>query len=274
MPRGLGRDEAKCLVGAIARGDVSAWHRFVDAYAGLVHVVVRRYLAFASDDDRRDLFVEILRKLRVGALETFDGRSSLATWLYIYARSRCIDLLRTSNLRPTRPARWKTLSKLERRVFRLYWLERLAQVEIVRLLCEEGHPVTLDTLGSVLEGLEARMGERARRRLAFDLCAQSIGRTSGRLLEYLHELRIENEDRQDESEPDQTLFHEEFARVIDLVREHVSRLPDLERQVIDLRFYQGRTAREASDVLHLRGQREVYTVEARAIRQLRGMMEA
>jgi DNA-directed RNA polymerase specialized sigma24 family protein len=220
------------------------------------------------------VFVDILGKLRAGALQGYDGRSSLSTWLYIYSRSRCIDFLRTSELRRTRPAQWRTLSKLERLVFRLYWLERLSPTAIVEQLKDDGHQLTLDDLATVLERLEASLGVRARRRLAFDLCAQSIGVTSGRLLEYLHELKIENEDREDGSQPERALLQEHLARAIDLVREHVSRLPDLERQVIDLRFYQGRTARQASDTLQLRGQREVYTVEARAIRQLRDMMQA
>jgi DNA-directed RNA polymerase specialized sigma subunit len=47
----------------------------------------------------------------------------------------------------------------------------------------------------------------------------------------------------------------------------------LERRVIALRYYEGRTAREACRELSLDGQREVYTVESRAIRRLRGMFE-
>lgn len=274
MSSGLGREQALHLVREIARGNLPAWHEFIDVYAGLVHAVARRYLAFASEDDRRNAFVEILGKLRDGALQAYDGRSSLSTWLYTYARSRCIDFLRVSDLRRTRPARWRTLSRLERRIFRLYWLDRLAPTEIVRLLAQEGHPLRLDELGRALEFLETRLGHRARRRLAFDLCAQSIGVTSGRLLEYLHELRIEHETRQDGAGPERALFQDELERTIERVRVHVSHLPDLERRVIDLRYYQGRTAREVSEALRLRGQREVYTVEARAIRQLREMMES
>src|SRR5262245_20676083 len=221
MPPGPGPEQARQLVRAVASGDVAAWHRFIGLYAGLVHVVTRRYLAFASRDIRRDVFVDILGKLRAGAVKTYDGRSSLSTWLYIYSRSRCIDYLRTSELRWTRPVRWNTLSALDRRVIRLYWLERLGRAEILILLQREGHALTIDDLARILERLESGIGNRMRRRLAFDLCAQSIGMTSGRLLEYLHELRIDNEARQDGAATEWELLQDGIEQAIVRVRERV-----------------------------------------------------
>ena len=260
------RQAALDLVDAIRQDDVAAWHRFIDEYGGLVHAVTRRYLPFASWDERRDVFVEILRKLRDGALARYDGRAGLSTWLYIFSRSRCIDRLRTSRGRLSRPASWKTFSRLDRRVYQLHFVEGLGRAEMARLL-----RVTPEELAESLERLDEALDERTRRHMAYDLFARSIGAVSGRLLEFLHELRIENEVRLEDSGPDHQLFQADAARAIDQVRAYIDRLPELERKVIDLRFYQGRTARETSAELALGGQREVYSVENRAIRALRGM---
>src|SRR5262245_61006076 len=100
---GSSREQARALVSDIRSGSQPAWHRFIDEYSRLILAVVRRYLAFAAEDDRRDLFVEILRRLKEGSLRQYDGRSALSTWLFIFARSRALDWLRSERGRKAIP---------------------------------------------------------------------------------------------------------------------------------------------------------------------------
>lgn len=266
------RDQARILVSAIQSGSQPAWHQFIDEYSRLILAVVRRYLTFAGEDDRRDLFVEILRRLKDGMLARYDGRSALSTWLFIYTRSRALDWLRSEDGRKAVPKWLLRMSARDQRVFRLYYVDGLGCSMVRETLAREGIPTTLDEMIESLERLDRKLNDGMRRRLAGDLFAQSIGHASGRILNFLSRLRAEYEINGHALDPEQQMVEKEVVRVSDLVRECVARLPELERRVIAMRFYEGRTARDTSTEMGLTGQREVYTVEGRAIRRLRAML--
>lgn len=265
--------EALDLVRQIESGSTGAWHRFIDLHAGLIHSVIRRYLAFASPDERRELFVRILVKLHEGSLHRYDGRSRLSTWLFIFCRSRCLDHLRAKHGRRSLPAWLSDLPERDQRIFRLYYVDGLGCTLVRETLEQEGFEITLDELADTLERLECRVDAGMRKRMAYDLFAQSVGVASGRLLEFLQRLTVEYEDRMEFANPERILLQKQFAQAAEQIREFVGRLPELERRVVALRYYEGRTAREAARELSLGGQREVYTVEGRAIRRLRGMLD-
>jgi len=265
------RDQACQLIHAIRSGSQPAWHHFIDEYSRLIFSVVRRYLAFATEDDRRDLFVDILRGLREGALWRYDGRSALSTWLFIYSRSRALDWLRSSRGRKAIPKWLLKLSSRDQRVFRLYYVDGLVCSVVRQILAREGIPTTLDDLVESLERLDEKLDIGMRRRLAGDLFAHSVGFASGRLLDFLHRLRTEYETSAQSLDPEQVMIQREIGLVAEQVREYVARLPEIEQRVIAMRYYEGRTARESFQDLGLEDQREVYTVETRAIRRLRTM---
>ena len=218
MPGQWEPSQALELIHEIQAGSVAAWHRFVDGYSSVVHGVVHRYLAFAGIDDRRDLFVSILEKLRQGALYRYDGRCRLSTWLFIFARSRCLDHLRSKHGRRSLPPWLQKLPAVERRVFRLYYVDGMSPGEIRAILLHEGSPMSLDQLAASLERLEQRLDTRMRKRLAYDLLAESVGVASGRLLDFLHRLKIEYDLQAEHSTPEQVQLQQEVARAAEQVR--------------------------------------------------------
>src|SRR5215468_5756052 len=87
---GADRDE-RALVGACLAGDQGACAALVDAYARMVGTVIWR--ATGQRDVIEDLTQEtFLRTFR--ALEYFDSRAKLSTWIYTIAHNVAVDHLR------------------------------------------------------------------------------------------------------------------------------------------------------------------------------------
>lgn len=86
-PRGEVDRDADVLV-ALAGADVrGALTLLMQRYGDGVHHYCRRMVGEAAADDiHQRVFVDAYR-----GLPTFDGRSSVRTWLYAIARHRCID---------------------------------------------------------------------------------------------------------------------------------------------------------------------------------------
>jgi DNA-directed RNA polymerase specialized sigma24 family protein len=264
--------EALALVREIGNGSLDAWSRFVETHARLIQHAVRRYLPFASEDEQRDAFVEILAALWKGGLQGYDGRSRLSTWLFLFARSRCIDRLRARHGRHRLPRWLVNLPLRERRAFELYFVEGRDCAMTRQRLAQEGLPATVDELAEILLRLEHRMDERMRRRLAQDLAAGSVRRGSARMMRVLQEQRIQYEEREASQSIEFQELEKSLARMIEQLQALVDRLPDLERAVIAQRYYLGKTARETARELCLRSLRLVYTIETRAVRMLRSML--
>ena len=82
------------LIERIAGGDTEAFAVLVDRYAHTVHALVARIVVTAEDAEEvtQDVFLKVFDHL-----PRFDGRSSLATWIYRIAfntRPRDAALLR------------------------------------------------------------------------------------------------------------------------------------------------------------------------------------
>lgn len=85
------------LVGLIAKGDQTAFSKFMSANLKQLTVFTTRFLATRSDgeDVAQQVFVDVWQKAH-----TFDGnKASPKTWLYTIARNRCIDVIRKRQLR-------------------------------------------------------------------------------------------------------------------------------------------------------------------------------
>jgi DNA-directed RNA polymerase specialized sigma24 family protein len=258
-------------IAAIQSGSIVEWHRFIHTTSPLVLHVIRRYLPSAPVDDQRSLYVTVLESLYRGDLRAYDGRARLTTWLFIYTRSRCLDYLRHQKGRRSVPAWLRRLPALDRDVYRLYYGERLSTVDVCQRLGRAGKPLPMAELVAALDRIEQHVDDRLRRRMAFELQALSIGSTSGRLLEYLHRTKIEMEMAAEDLRPDARLIARDTHRMLGLVRKFIDLLPEVERRVIGMRFYERRTAEETAKKLQLEGQRKVYTIEDRALRRLKGM---
>lgn len=266
------RQDALDLISRIESGSLADWHHFIERYSPLLFGVVRRYLAGWQEDDQRALYVEMLAALYRGRLRDYVPRSSLSTWLFVFARSRCLDLLRRRRGRRALPSWLATLPPLDREVYRLAYLRGLSAREVCQHLARRVRRVTLDEVAASILRIETRVDDGVRRKLAFALQARSMGLLSGRLLQYLHAVRIRNEQVVDEANPESAMMLHEADSAAKRLRDVVARLPEAERDVIVKRYFERLTARRTAEALNMVDQRRVYAVEARAIRRLRGLI--
>jgi DNA-directed RNA polymerase specialized sigma24 family protein len=261
------------LVRRVLAGDLAAWQSFVERYAGLILAMARRYLRSQDQDDIRTVFVSVLESLRKSRLRTYEGRASLATWLALVARSEVMDLLRR---RFGRDPKMKSLSRLapeERTLFKLYYIDGLPRSEVMRKLAANGGDWTDDRFIAALDRIERQLGDRWLRRLSYDLHAQSIGASSGRLLEYLDHVRDEYSRLEGTSSPEFQLMEREARRSVEQLRANIARLNARDRRLIELRFENGWTAGRIAAELGMNGQRSVYRAVERLVVRLRRRLQ-
>jgi len=232
-----------------------------------MYSILRRYLF--DEDDLRDVYVDVLQKLYNDKLQQYSGRSSLATWLVCVTRNQVRDFLRKSKGRYDQIAGLDLLSDQEREIFRLYYLEGRPFSDVLTQFSRQGGSDDPATLIVLLSRIESNLSNRTLRRLAYDFRADSVGAVSGRLLEYLDQLRTDLETRGQTDRPDYALLEQESRTTINQVRELVNRLPAEERRLLELRFDRGWTARRIAEEEELGSPRQVYTVIDRAVRRLR-----
>jgi len=248
-----------------------AWYAFVEDYSGLIYSVIKRYLLRESQDERRTMYVDILQVFHDGKLAEFDGRAALSTWVTVVVRSRCLDFLRHKYGR-REPPRWlRSCTGQEQEIYRLYYLEGVSFIEICARLSREGAPLALEDLAESIRRMEGRIDHSSRRRLAYDLEARSIGATSGMLLEFLDELKWRSRARYEDQNPERALLRHEEAAGLARLRGLLDELPDLERDVLGLRFFAGYTAGQISQELQVGNQRKVYSLIDRGLRRLRNL---
>lgn len=84
----------EALVAQCRRQDYAAFGRIVDAYQARILGFVRRMLR--NEEEAHDVTQEVFIKA-YQAMERFDGRSSLRTWLFKIAYNLCIDRARRSD---------------------------------------------------------------------------------------------------------------------------------------------------------------------------------
>jgi RNA polymerase sigma factor (sigma-70 family) len=264
----LARDDT-ALARAAARGDLDAWHEFVERYSGLIVSVVRRYLAAEIPDDQRTLYVETLADLHDRKLDAYSDRAALSTWVAVVTRSRCLDWLRRKYGRREVPAWVNGRSGRDRTVYRMYFLEAIPEEEVRDRLAAAGDPISDVELARIIARLEERMDPGAHRRLAYDLRARSVGATSGRLLEFLDRVRVEHEARAEAQSPLRALERREELRRVDALRHFLASLPGEERTAVELHYFQGLSATRVAEKMSLTNPRRAYTVLDGAVRRLR-----
>jgi RNA polymerase sigma factor (sigma-70 family) len=256
------------LVRAIRAGSVEAWHEFLHRYSGLVYRVVERHLPCEDEDEVRSVHVEVLRRLYNGDLSKHDSIGRLSTWLMLYARRRALDHLRSKHGRKREPAGYARLSRLERDVFRLFYVERMGLEVVVHTLRWMGYRLSPDDIVDSIQQIERLVAPRYLRRLDDEHAAWCCG-GSARLLRYLVDRQVEYERTLSSATPERELIERETREMADRVRECVVKLPPIDRQIIELRFGGRLQASEIAEKLGLEGPRKAYTMIERAIRRLR-----
>jgi RNA polymerase sigma factor (sigma-70 family) len=255
-----GRDRA--LAQRVLDGSTEAWHEFVQQYFGLIRHVVARYLPLG--EDARTLEVEILEQVYRSKLRSYEGRSSLSTWIALVTRNAVLDSQRSRFGRRTVPRGVERLGTRDREVFRLYYVEGLGFDAVLHRLPS----LSRDGLFEALGRIESEVSGRAMRRVLRDVAQRSAGTSRGRLLEYRQHVEREAE-TVDADSPDARLLRRETEAAGRAVLEYLRRLPDEERKVLSLRFVHGRTAKEIAAEMGISTRRRVYTILDRVQRRVR-----
>jgi len=262
------------LVESAVAGSEEAWQQFIVRYSGLIYSLICRYLPHPDEDARRSVYVEILESLHGGALARFDGRASLATWIGVVTRSRCMDHLRHELGRRKEPVWLKDFSEDERELYRLYYVEGCSLGQIRETQIGNGSRWSVERMMETLDRIEDKLDRTTRRKLAFELQARTVGSVSGRLLEYLAYARQEAEEAKSAHGTDLGALEDEARRLMDRMDAALSKLEAEERDVIQLRYYEGQTAEMVAQRASLDSPRRVYTIADRALRKLREILEA
>jgi len=257
------------LVQRVLAGDQAAWEEFVERYAGLILAMARRYLRSRDPDDVRTVFANVLESLRKTRFQTYEGRASLSTWLTLVARSEVMDHLRRQFGRDRKLKVLDRLTPVQRELYRLYYIEGLPRPEVIARLPSGGEPWSDDRFIAALHDIERRIGDRWLKRLSYDLHAQSIGASSGRLLEYLDHVRDEFTRLEGALSPEYYVLEREARRTTDGLRATIAALGPRDRRMLELRFERGWTAQRISTELGMNGQRSVYRAVERIIARLR-----
>lgn len=261
------------IAAAIAGGDRAGWHRFVQQYSGLIFSIVLRYFADGDEDEHRNAYVSILEHLYRSGIEKYDGRSSLGSWVVTVSRSRCLDMLRSRDGRK-RPPRWlRRMPARHQQIYRLHFVQGRDFESVAAEFEQRGDPLTIEEFVDALDRIEAKMDRRLRTRMAYDLRARSIGVKSGRMLEFVDQLRIEQEAAAEAQRPDYEEFSACTRETLRSIRILMARLDAQEREVVRLHFFDELPAARVAQKLGLRNQRRVYTVLSRALRTLREKLE-
>jgi RNA polymerase sigma factor (sigma-70 family) len=273
--RGRARDsriqEDLALIREIEAGSTAHWHALVDRYAGLIYSVVRRQLFAEDEDEIRTVFTDVLDALYHGKLGEYEGRSELSTWLIVVSRGKALDYLRRRDGRRKLPQSYDQLSPLEQDVFRLHHVEGLAFEGVIQTLASSGQRVTADDVANAVIRIESLMDPNYLKRLEYDARAPALGVSSGRLLDFLNSMQIQYE-RPRADTPDRALERKELEIMGRRVRALLAEMTDQEQEVMRLRFDEGWTAKRISDELGLGGQRRVYTIIDRVVRNVRRKM--
>jgi DNA-directed RNA polymerase specialized sigma24 family protein len=257
------------LVRRVVSGSEAAWHEFLAHYSGLIFSVINRYLHSKENDDSRAVYVNVIDHLYHTKLATYEGRSTLATWLVLVTRTETLDFLRHRFGRHQVPSGIKRLPAIDQEVYRLYYVEGLPLHEVRAQLEQTGSAITLDGLLAALRRIDHRITDRTLKRLSYDLHAQSVGAASGRLLEFLDHVRTEFENHPGGHSPDYLQTEKEARRVLESVRQLIAELPSEERAALMLRYEKGWSARRISEELGIGSPRRIYTLLARLVRDIR-----
>ena len=260
------------LVEDIRRGSAEAWHEFLDRYTGLIYGVLRRHLVSEDEDEIRNLYVDILESLHDGELFKYQNRSRLATWLAVLSRAKAFDYRRKLVGRHRLPPEVEKLSRLDRQVLQLYFVEKLSLEIVAHTLHWKGYRVESTDIVAAIERIEDRLDHRFLRRLDDEAVARVSGATTVKVLRFLAHLRAQQNQDAMRDAPDQGILEEEACAEARRIRELIAGLPREDRKIVNLRFGQQLSARVIADKLGLENPRRVYTVLDRILARFRAIL--
>ena len=256
------------LVRKIMRGDVSAWHRFIETHTAAMQSIIGRYVN--DEEIARDLYVSLLGKLKTEKLAKFDGRSTLSTWLFVVTINHCRDYFRSSKgIRHVLTA-LEGMSLIDRRYFNLAFIQGLPIHEVLEgIRAEMGEHLTYLDLIECEERIEKRAHERKLGRLIEKLLSPGIGR---HVPISSVEFATSVEARRVQPIPDILMESDLFREAMRNLREALLKLPQRDQIILKLRFEHKASARHICEVLDLGNERMVYRRLEKLYVQLKTML--
>lgn len=103
--------------------------------------------------------------------------------------------------------------------------------------------------------------------------ATAVAAESGRLLAYLEQQRVENEERMWAQNPETLRLEREALAATHRIRAAIANLPAADREVLALRFERGFSARQIARHLGLSSQRRAFTILDATLRRVRRAMQ-
>jgi len=259
------------LIRAILSGSVESWHAFVDRYTGLILSVLRQQLFAEDQDEIQTVYVDVLEDIYRDKLREFEGNAALSTWLVLVSRGKAVDYLRKKRGRRQLPKGFRDLSAFEQRVFHLHFVEGLGFEAVLQSLDAEGERPGVEAVASAVHRIIDRVDGRHLKRLEYENDARRRSTHAGGLTEQMYRAEVEVWGRERVRTPEQVLQVREDREALDRLEALKAHLPAEDRELLAMRFEEGRTAREISERLEMDGQRSVYTALNRALRRLRDL---
>lgn len=244
------------LLQALFNGDnlsEIAWEEFLKRYSKLILKVCWK---FDKDYDKvmqQYLFTcEKLADNNFSLLKKYNSdfnrdKPKFSTWLAVVARNICIDNYRKKSGRKRYPAAVENLSEEDKSIFELYYWKGLSLREITETL-NLHLPGRIETVNQKLDRINS-------------LLSRSPG-----IRDQIHLVPYNDQAIGKEDEMDENNYDEKIAK-------WVSGLPDIEKIVIRLRFWEGLSAREISEICRITPYNKVYSILNKSLKLLREMSE-
>ncbi|MBI5214362.1 MAG: hypothetical protein HY960_01275 [Ignavibacteriae bacterium] len=229
-----------------------AWKEFLRRYSNLFLKIIWQT---ERDHDRvMDKYLFVCTKLSANNFavlkkfqpETQEHQPKLSTWLTVVVKNLCIEEHRTLHGRLRYPAALLRLSEFDRCVFKLYYWKGYSRDEIEHHLAGRGK----NNL-SVAESL-----------LKIERVVKDENPVSSQTV---HRISYDDTDaKMSESfQQSEEMFEQQWFD------EAVGQLPERERIIIRMRFWEGMTAPEIGELLQIHPQRKIYTIIENALKTLR-----
>ena len=231
----------------------TAWEEFLRRYSRLILKVCWKYEKDYDKVMQRYVYAcerlidndfHLLKKYNT---DFMDRTPKFSNWLIAVVRNICVDYYRKLNGRKRYPAAVAQLSDEDKMFFKLYYWKGLSLTEI-------GETMNLSSLSS--------------------------GENAGEKLERINSHLLRTPKRENDVEFvafDDEIYYtagdNETDNYDDKINEWISKLSPVEKIAVRLRFWDGLTAREISEVLQIKPYNKVYSILNTALRILRSKSE-
>jgi DNA-directed RNA polymerase specialized sigma24 family protein len=228
----------------------SAWREFLTSYSNLFLKIIWQFEHDRDEVMEKYLYVcsklsannfAVLKRYRE---QSGDNPPRLEHWLAVVVRNMCVDAHRSAHGRPRLPKAMHRLSDFDRTVFKMFYWMGLTVEEISHRV-GSGLNGTMESVNRSLARIE-----RVLTRLP------EPGKPDPVFIPF-DESTISGRDEDDGTETDE------------LLQRCLTMLPDQERLVVRLRFWEDMTAKQIARLVKITPEHRVYTILQNALKLMR-----